>query len=38
MCIIMWPDSSETCVSVVGNPPLNDNFIMQQLRVPFYIS
>ena len=26
---IMWPDFSETCLSVVGDPPLNDNFIMQ---------
>ena len=24
----MWPDLSETCRSVVGDPPLNDNFIM----------
>ena len=35
--IILWPDVSETCFSVVGDPPLNDNFIMQQLRVTFYI-
>ena len=38
ICIIMWPDFSETCLSVVGDPPLNENFIMQQLRVMFYIS
>ena len=33
ICIIMWPDLSETCLVVAGDPPLN-NFIMQQ----FYIS
>ena len=38
MCIIKWPDFSETCLSVVGDPPLNDNFIMQQLSFTFYIS
>ena len=31
-CIIMWPDFSETCLIVVGDPPLNDNFNMQQLK------
>ena len=34
----MWPDFRETYLSVVGDPPLNDNFIMQQLRVMFYIA
>ena len=29
--IIMWPDYNETCLSVVGDPSLNDNFIKQQL-------
>ena len=26
ICIIKWPDFSETCLSVVGDPPLNDNY------------
>ena len=40
-CIMMWPDFTETCLSVVvGDSPLNDNFIniVQELRVTFYIS
>ena len=28
ICITVWPDCNETCLSVVGDPPLNDNFIM----------
>ena len=26
ICIIMWPDFSETCLSVAVDPPLNENF------------
>ena len=37
ICIIMGPDFFLTCRSVVRDPPLNDNFIMQQLRVMFHI-
>ena len=38
ICITMWPDFSETCLSVAGDLPLNNNLTVQQLRVTFHIT